>query len=94
MPSSDEDSSLDSEDDYGSGCQNVSHQQVFLKTTLTRMITLGNSLCMSSKIDRRTVQLPLVSFPLTCTFETFFPHSLQALLTNKQTNKQTNKPTD
>ena len=27
MPSSDEDSSLDSEDDYRSGSRNVSHQQ-------------------------------------------------------------------
>ena len=34
-----EDSSLDSEDNYHSGGRNVSHRQVFLKTTLTRTIT-------------------------------------------------------
>ena len=30
-----------SEDDYHSGSRNVSHQQVFLKTTFTRTITLN-----------------------------------------------------
>ena len=61
IPSSDDDSSLDSEDDYCSGSRNVNHQQVFLKTTLTRTITQ----------DRQTIRIKIKSSPrFVCSTET------------------------
>ena len=42
-PLTDKHYTIDSEDNFRSGCWNVSHQQVLFRTTLTQMTTLINS---------------------------------------------------